>query len=169
MTTKKCPKCLITKPLSEYHTYQKYLRRTKSYETRPSSYCKDCSKENSRRHSRTKPRTFEQRHRLLQQQAQNKRSLEVSITLEEYSDLMEKAECHYCGLPVQWTGTYHSYNIDRKNNKEGYTAENCVPCCTVCNRIRGHHLGYREMMQLGPHLRDVYDLRISKDPSKYRS
>ena len=26
--------------------------------------------------------------------------------------------------------------IDRIDNNKGYTKENCVPCCDICNRIK---------------------------------
>ena len=41
-------------------------------------------------------------------------------------------DCHYCG--------FHSNNflngIDRMNNLIGYTKENSVACCQVCNRMK---------------------------------
>ncbi len=47
--------------------------------------------------------------------------------------------CYYTGrLPSQvckvQTGDFILYNgIDRKNNEEGYTVTNCVPCCNAVN------------------------------------
>jgi hypothetical protein len=40
--------------------------------------------------------------------------------------------CHYCGFSKK------PYNgIDRVNNTQGYTTENCVPCCSTCNHAKG--------------------------------
>lgn len=71
-----------------------------------------------------------------------KRSLEFRLTKEEFKTISSQP-CFYCGAePSQ---VYHSefYNgefvfsgIDRMNNKEGYTTDNCVPCCWTCNRAK---------------------------------
>ena len=56
--------------------------------------------------------------------------------------------CHYCGRVDQnklsvrsrsvkggWVVKDFKYNgLDRKDNSKGYTIDNCVPCCAVCNR-----------------------------------
>ena len=39
--------------------------------------------------------------------------------------------CYYCGeLQENFNG------IDRIDNNQGYTLENCVPCCTSCNIMK---------------------------------
>lgn len=50
------------------------------------------------------------------------------------------SRCHYCGCPPALTAeskskrSTASYNgIDRMDNAQGYTPENAVPCCHVCN------------------------------------
>lgn len=54
---------------------------------------------------------------------------------------LTSTDCFYCGQkPQQQTvypkinGTYIYNGIDRKNNKNGYALDNCVPCCGICNR-----------------------------------
>jgi hypothetical protein len=56
-----------------------------------------------------------------------------------------KCACYYCGAPpksvcrripkgVRKTGSSITYNgIDRKNNSLGYTTDNVVTCCAICN------------------------------------
>ena len=45
--------------------------------------------------------------------------------------------------PEHW----YAYNgIDRKCNSLGYIIENCVPCCRVCNSVKGEHLTFDEML-----------------------
>lgn len=39
-------------------------------------------------------------------------------------------KCFYCGSEIIEIG------IDRKNNSLGYTLDNCVPCCKICNRMK---------------------------------
>jgi 5-methylcytosine-specific restriction endonuclease McrA len=49
--------------------------------------------------------------------------------------------------------------IDRVDNSIGYTPDNCVPCCTQCNRIKLDHLTYEEMLLLAPSLRAIREAR----------
>ena len=39
-------------------------------------------------------------------------------------------KCTYCGEVLQKIG------IDRADNELGYTIENSVPCCTICNLMK---------------------------------
>ena len=61
----------------------------------------------------------------------------------EYFRLLTSSQCYYCGgLPIQtahqgkMNGAYTHNGIDRINNKLGYTKENCVPCCKICNHAK---------------------------------
>ena len=38
-------------------------------------------------------------------------------------------DCYYCGQP-------NADGIDRLDSSVGYTEENCVPCCGVCNIMK---------------------------------
>lgn len=69
-----------------------------------------------------------------------KRGLDYSLTDEYFVSLIEQP-CFYCGSPPSnvRTSDKHilTYNgIDRKNNKIGYTIDNCVPCCKICNFMK---------------------------------
>ncbi len=70
------------------------------------------------------------------------RGVSLDITKEEAFRLMTRP-CHYCGAePSQvcapkklWT--FFVYNgLDRVDNSLGYTAQNTVPCCKICNRAK---------------------------------
>lgn len=52
------------------------------------------------------------------------------LTLEEFITLIKLKKCCYC-LDV-WATT-----LDRCNSQQGYTIENCVPCCFICNMLKG--------------------------------
>jgi hypothetical protein len=58
------------------------------------------------------------------------RGYSFSLTVEEFESL-ENQPCHYCGqTPSPQNG------IDRKDNNQGYTFSNCLPCCWPCNRAK---------------------------------
>ena len=60
-----------------------------------------------------------------------KREYEFLLSFEEFSELIDK-ECIYCNHNI-----FEEVNgIDRIDNLKGYTKENTVPCCEMCNRIK---------------------------------
>lgn len=86
-----------------------------------------------------------------------RRNLDFKITFNEFQEICSK-DCHYCESKpikhnryiredgrlvskissftadrswIQWNG------IDRKNNSVGYIVENCLPCCSFCNVMKG--------------------------------
>lgn len=76
----------------------------------------------------------------------NKRSLEFSISLEEF--ITETAKpCVYCNNLLGKKSTYAS-GLDRKDNAIGYTAGNICSCCWICNSIKGEHLTFDEMKEV---------------------
>ena len=71
-----------------------------------------------------------------------KRSLEWRLTDEQIACLT-KQPCHYCGAEpaqiarhVDHNGVYVYNGIDRIDNNEGYTIDNVVPCCKMCNSAK---------------------------------
>jgi len=60
-----------------------------------------------------------------------KRNLEFSLSGDE-SRWFFFQPCFYCGLFLP----EHGSGIDRYNNRCGYIQGNCVPCCTLCNRMK---------------------------------
>ena len=59
------------------------------------------------------------------------RKVEVTLTLDEYRQVTA-SDCAYCGGDLPFAG----YGLDRKDPSRGYTLDNVVPCCRVCNRIK---------------------------------
>ena len=61
-----------------------------------------------------------------------------------------KGNCYYCGSPPnsvcrkiprgpRKTGSSVTYNgLDRKDNDIGYTTDNVVTCCSICNYAKEH-------------------------------
>lgn len=76
----------------------------------------------------------------------NLRCIEFDINQDVFRRITS-SPCFYCGVAPNkiktsdggnkstW-GNYVYNGIDRKNNKIGYTDENCIPCCTICNRAK---------------------------------
>lgn len=73
------------------------------------------------------------------------RGYSFSLTIEEFKKIT-KQNCYYCNSSPQnchkniakyYNGVYTYNGIDRKDNKLGYTAENCVACCNLCNKMKG--------------------------------
>ena len=82
------------------------------------------------------------------------RKVEVSLTYEEFLEFTKITECIYCQASIPWepystvNGRYTSraYYLDRLDNSKGYSKDNCVVCCTMCNKIRNAYLTHDEMI-----------------------
>jgi hypothetical protein len=58
----------------------------------------------------------------------NTRKIDFKLTEQEAISIMENA-CWYCGET-------RKIGIDRKDSDIGYTPENCVSCCSMCNCMK---------------------------------
>jgi hypothetical protein len=58
-----------------------------------------------------------------------KKNYQCDLSLEYFRELSEKP-CAYCGESKLRRG------IDRVDNKKGYTKDNSVPCCKLCNFMK---------------------------------
>lgn len=91
---------------------------------------------------------------LLQQykQSAKKRDLDFSIDRDKFTELTS-SNCHYCDSKPSESvamrqkgkskhrslnGDYLYNGLDRVNNNIGYTVENCVPCCWICNEMKSN-------------------------------
>lgn len=106
--------------------------------------------------------------------AAKKRGLEFSLSEKEFHSLVQE-ECHYCGSPptlIKKGTAQHSFNvlyrhngIDRKDNSLGYTLENSLPCCSICNHAK-HTLSYDEFIawvQKASNYIDKHDVLIAEE------
>jgi len=73
------------------------------------------------------------------------------FTREEFQKITQQ-NCYYCGadpnqeVKVQSdSGSYFYNGIDRVDNSMGYSKNNCVPCCKVCN-IAKHNMTKDEFL-----------------------
>lgn len=67
-----------------------------------------------------------------------KRDLVVELTFPKFLRYTQILICHYCGGQVIWLehGQHGGYNLDRKDNSKGYSTDNCIVCCGICNRMK---------------------------------
>jgi hypothetical protein len=65
--------------------------------------------------------------------------------------------CHYCEGDIGF-----NIGLDRKDNTVGYSYENVVPCCGICNSTKGKHLSYDEMLQISFFLKEFRLNRLSR-------
>lgn len=87
------------------------------------------------------------------------RDLQVTLSFEDFLELVIITSCHYCETNIPWQkhatrercGGY--YFLDRKNNDKGYTNENCVVCCPRCNWAKGDIFTYEEWFKIGAVIR----------------
>ena len=117
---RECRACRVVKHLEEFeknkHAYRGY-RHT----------CKDCRNSAKRNHYQ-KINIKWAKYR----QAAKERSLSFDLSLEEFSTFWQKP-CNYCGDSIQTIG------VDRVDSSLGYSIQNCVSCCAVCNRMKLDH------------------------------
>jgi len=93
---------------------------------------------NSNRDTKTeKPSQINYRFRQYRRSA-NKKGLSFEISLDDFCCLI-KANCHYCSTPPLLSTDkklfkpFHFNGVDRVDNLKGYTKDNIVTCCKICN------------------------------------
>jgi 5-methylcytosine-specific restriction endonuclease McrA len=76
--------------------------------------------------------------------------------------------CHYCGItetdfPKIWGATFYGgfkrgqrLEIDRVENKIGYTLENCVLACAICNMAKSDKFTHKEFLKVGATIRTIW-------------
>jgi len=73
--------------------------------------------------------------------AATKRNLSFLLSELEFEIITSK-NCHYCDKEpiLKKKPKEHVFRrlngIDRMDSKKGYTVENCVPCCKICNYMK---------------------------------
>lgn len=81
------------------------------------------------------------------------RLLEWKLNFEQFL-IFTSSNCFYCDIsPFQtqkslWNNGNYTYNgIDRKVNTQGYTLQNCVTACGICNHAK-HTMSDKEFLTL---------------------
>lgn len=71
-----------------------------------------------------------------------KREYIFELTLEQFREITQST-CFYCGREPEQAYSVSKYSIpyiyngvDRRDNEIGYTYENSVACCWMCNKMK---------------------------------
>ena len=102
----------------------------------------------------------------------NKGSPSLNITLQDFCRWRRKTPqvCHYCGIPEsnlravgmksQIQRDVKTMGVDRVDSSRGYEAGNLVPCCFVCNQVKGDRFTAAEMRHIGAGIGRVWTERL---------
>jgi hypothetical protein len=89
------------------------------------------SRERSRNYSEENKSNID-KYMLTYIQSAKTRNLSFELTKEMFEELVGMA-CYYCGS----FNEKEVIGVDRLNSSKNYTSENCVPCCKICNFMKG--------------------------------
>lgn len=68
-----------------------------------------------------------------------RRNLSFNLTVEQFQNLCQQS-CFYCGQPPSTkmhVSKEFKNGIDRIDSTKGYELDNVVPCCRICNDMKG--------------------------------
>ena len=78
---------------------------------------------------------------------------------------------HYCRIKEGdfisiWGKFYKNrgerLELERKDNEKGYSEENCVLACAICNNAKSDKFTYEEFKRVGKVIREIWLKRILK-------
>jgi len=83
---------------------------------------------------------YKVRYNLLKASAKD-RNIRCKLTFNQFVTFTNITNCFYCDTFINWDTSTHSnggkaYYLDRIDSKVGYVKDNCVVCCTECNRMK---------------------------------
>lgn len=116
---KKCSGCKEELPLSSFHS-------NKARKDCKCNYCKGCIKIIGKKREPTLSRKFYR-----YKKSAKDRGLSFEFIKEDFKKFIDN-NCFYCGEKIIGIG------IDRRNNSIGYTKENSLSCCKMCNKMKNN-------------------------------
>lgn len=127
-----CKKCIKHYHFQNYKkNKQQILERNKEWANKNKEQISKTNKKNAG--------TLKGRYTFLKSIAR-RREMEVDLTLEEYSILIQDIGVCYICFRGDFLSSY-GYCLDRIDNNKGYTFDNCMPCCWECNKQKALKLG----------------------------
>jgi 5-methylcytosine-specific restriction endonuclease McrA len=67
-------------------------------------------------------------------------AIEFDLTVDDVLAIRVGRPCGYCGDPIP----AKTPGIDRMDSSRGYTRDNVIACCALCNDAKGNHLSADE-------------------------
>lgn len=90
-----------------------------------------------------------------------KRKVPFSIEKEAFFEWYrsEPKTCHYCDMTVEECGLYRGHNVmrltvDRMDSNRGYSLDNMVLACPICNTVKNNVLTYKQMLEVGKMIKE---------------
>jgi predicted RNA-binding Zn-ribbon protein involved in translation (DUF1610 family) len=121
---------------------KEFIARCTNLRTGRTVACSDCSFK-ARSERAVQVSQYQQMFKRLVLDRCRKHTIEISITVDDYSRLISQ-NCFYCNDEPRKTNrfsnrkyvnteTVFANGVDRIDSSKGYTLENCITCCTSCN------------------------------------
>ena len=96
-----------------------------------------------------------------------KRNLTFDLPREDFDKIIVQ-NCHYCGMsPTDQSylsksskkyNAFYASGVDRLDSSIGYNVDNCVPCCSRCNKMK-MDLSYTDFIT---HVLDIREFIVNK-------
>ena len=137
MKMKKCSKCK-----KEFPATAKYFSTNNGTKDKFYAYCRKCHSQHNMKMLNNSPERLKKRSEwtssiegkfsFLRGRAKRK-NFEFTLTKIDFAHLIS-TPCVYCGeLQENFNG------VDRINSNKGYTKDNCVSCCKLCNYMKNKY------------------------------
>ena len=96
-------------------------------------------------------RPYESLYRKLVRDAKTarKRVVPITLTYRQFLTFVNRP-CYYCWAKIDWSPfkNGNGYHLDRKDSRRGYSIDNCVACCTRCNRGKSDLFSFIEWRRM---------------------
>lgn len=94
-------------------------------------------------HGLVRPDSAIRRHFIDYKRNAKSRGIPFNIDFAAFSEIVAQ-DCFYCGQPPSMTAkntvVKRKYSgVDRRDSREGYTPDNCLPCCKKCNSAKSNY------------------------------
>jgi hypothetical protein len=121
-------------------------------------YCTSCLR---------KKKPFEVVFNRMRENAKYK-GIKHTLSYEEFLEFTKIQNCFYCDSLIPWRAHTMAGNIggmgyflDRKDSELGYSKDNCVVCCYLCNKTKNNSFGFEEFQEIGKVIKRILQNRIS--------
>lgn len=95
-----------------------------------------------------------------------------TLTYDQFIEIIKNNRCTYCDIELYWyphtkfkgkeiSGS-RAYQLDKKDPSKGYSMENAVPCCWLCNKTKSDAFTYEEFLEIGILIKKFRSTRLLK-------